>query len=70
MLAANSNPWQWLLNGLGWLLAWLYDAVGNYGVAIVILTILIKVVLLPLAWKQIKSMQHVQALQPKIKAIQ
>jgi len=63
-------PWQWLLNGLGWVLARLYDFVGNYGVAIILLTILIKIVLLPLAWKQIKSMQHVQALQPKIKAIQ
>jgi YidC/Oxa1 family membrane protein insertase len=63
-------PWQWLLNGFGIVLAWLYDLVGNYGVAIILLTILIKIVLLPLAWKQIKSMQHVQALQPKIKAIQ
>jgi len=67
---AEVVPWQWLLNGLGWTLAKLYDFVGNYGVAIIILTILIKVVLFPLAWKQIKSMQHVQALQPKIKEIQ
>ena len=69
-MLAEVVPWQWLLNGLGWVLAWLYDAVGNYGIAIIILTILIKIVLLPLAWKQIKSMQHVQALQPKIKAVQ
>jgi YidC/Oxa1 family membrane protein insertase len=69
-MLAEVVPWQWLLNGLGWVLAELYDIVGNYGVAIIILTILIKIVLLPLAWKQIKSMQHVQALQPKIKAIQ
>lgn len=69
-MLAELVPWQWLLNGLGWVLAELYDLVGNYGVAIIILTVLIKIVLLPLAWKQIKSMQHVQALQPRIKALQ
>lgn len=69
-MLAEVVPWQWLLDGLGAALAWCYDLVGNYGVAIILLTIVIKIVLLPLAWKQIKSMQHVQALQPKIKAIQ
>ena len=69
-MVAEVVPWQWLLNGLGWVLAKLFDFAGNYGVAIIILTILIKVVLFPLAWKQIKSMQHVQALQPRIKEIQ
>jgi YidC/Oxa1 family membrane protein insertase len=61
---------QALLNGIGWVLASIYDLVGNFGVSIIILTILIRVVLLPLGVKQIKSMQAMQAIQPKIKEIQ
>ncbi|HEY7667466.1 MAG TPA: YidC/Oxa1 family membrane protein insertase [Actinomycetota bacterium] len=61
---------QALLNGIGWILAWIYDVVGNFGVSIIVLTILIRVVLLPLGIKQIKSMQAMQAIQPKIKEIQ
>ena len=67
-------PWsplfQGLLDGIGAVLAWLYGLVGNYGVSIVILTVLIRVVLLPLGIKQIKSMQAMQAIQPKVKEIQ
>jgi YidC/Oxa1 family membrane protein insertase len=61
---------QALLNGIGWVLASIYDVVGNFGVSIIILTVLIRVVLLPLGIKQIKSMQAMQAIQPKIKEIQ
>jgi YidC/Oxa1 family membrane protein insertase len=67
---AEIAPFQWLLDGIGWLLAWLYDVVGNFGIAIIILTIVFRIVLLPLGIKQIKSMQAMQALQPKIKEIQ
>jgi len=63
-------PWQWLLDGMGAVLAWLFGIVGNYGIAIILLTVVLKIVLLPLAWKQIKNMQHMQALQPKIKELQ
>ena len=63
-------PWQWLLDGMGAVLAWLYGIAGNYGIAIILLTVVLKIVLLPLAWKQIKNMQHMQALQPKIKELQ
>lgn len=62
--------WQWLLDGLGWLLAGIYDFIPNYGVSIIVLTVLIRLVLLPLGVKQIRSMQHMQLVQPKIKAIQ
>lgn len=61
---------QALLDGIGWILAWIYDLVGNFGVSIIVLTILIRLVLLPLGIKQIKSMQAMQAIQPKIKEIQ
>src|SRR4249920_2108772 len=61
---------QALLNGIGWILAWIFDIVGNYGLSIIVLTILIKVVLLPLGVKQIKSMQAMQSIQPKVKELQ
>ncbi|MBU2612983.1 YidC/Oxa1 family membrane protein insertase, partial [Patescibacteria group bacterium] len=53
------------------LLVWLYDVVpGNdLGVAIIILTILVKVVLYPLTMAQIKQQRALQAIQPKIEEI-
>lgn len=69
-MLAEIGPFQALLDAIGWLLAWLYDLTGNFGFAIVILTVVFRVVLLPLGIKQIKSMQSMQALQPKIKEIQ
>ncbi len=63
-------PWQALLDGLGWVLAQIYEFVPNYGVAIILLTVAIRLVLLPLGIKQIRSMQHMQIVQPRIKQIQ
>jgi YidC/Oxa1 family membrane protein insertase len=62
--------WQALLDGIGWVLARIYDVIPNYGLSIIVLTILIRLILLPLGIKQIKSMQHMQAIQPKIKELQ
>jgi YidC/Oxa1 family membrane protein insertase len=61
---------QALLNGIGWLLSRVFDVVANYGLTIVVFTIAIRIVLLPLNVKQVRSMQASQALQPKIKEIQ
>ena len=65
-----SPIFQALLDAIGWVLATIYQFIPNYGVAIIILTLLIKFLLVPLGIKQIKSMQHMQAIQPKIKDIQ
>ena len=43
---------------------------GNYGWAIIVVTIIVKVVLYPLTKKQTDSMKKMQALQPKIKILQ
>lgn len=51
------------------LLIWLYKLVGNYGVAIIIVTILIKALFWPLTAKSYKSMKNLQKLQPKIMEI-
>ena len=44
----------------------LYRLLGNYGLAIIIFSILIKIVLYPLTRKSFQSMKEMQALQPKI----
>lgn len=64
------GPWQALLDGLGWVVAQIYGLIPNYGVTIIVLTIVIRLVLLPLGIKQIRSMQHMQIIQPKVKQIQ
>ena len=43
---------------------------GNYGVAIILLTVLVKLVLLPLTIKQTRSMIAMQKIQPEIKKLQ
>ncbi len=55
---------------LGWFLALFFDVVPNYGVAIIMLTILINVVLFPLTLKQTRSTRAFQTIQPEIKRLQ
>jgi YidC/Oxa1 family membrane protein insertase len=64
------NIWDSLLEGLGAILAFFYNVIPSYGVAIILLTILVRVVLLPLTIKQTRSMQAMQSLQPKVKELQ
>ncbi len=53
-----------------WLLRALYAVIPNYGVAIIVLTLLVRVVTAPLTTRQMNSMKRMQALQPQIKALQ
>ena len=62
--------WQAILNALGSVLAAIYSVVHNYGLSIIILTLGIRLLLLPLGFKQIRSMQAMQTLQPQIKQLQ
>ena len=55
---------------LSYLLTWLYELVGSYGIAILILTVVIKLCLYPLYAKQIKSTMRMTNIQPKVKEIQ
>lgn len=64
-----------LVKGMSYLLDMLFQlssAIGfpNYGVAIILLTILIKTIIYPMTYKQMASMRKTIDLQPKIKAIQ
>jgi len=51
-------------------LHWLFQATGNYGVAILLMTVILKLGLFPLANKSYRSMAHMKRAQPKIKALQ
>jgi len=52
------------------LLRTIYQYVGNYGVAIIILTIIVRLVLFPLTFKGMKSMKRMQQLTPRMKKLQ
>ena len=69
VLAAGSvlDP---LYTALGWVMALLYSVVPSYGIAIILLTVAVRLVLYPLTVKQTKSMQAMQRLQPEIKRLQ
>jgi YidC/Oxa1 family membrane protein insertase len=60
----------WLANILKFFLELFYKAVPNYGVAILLLTLLIKLLFWPLTNKSYESTAKMQALQPKIKELQ
>ena len=60
----------WIAKPLGWLLGALYDLVGSYGIAIVIFTVIVKLLLYPLYAKQMKSTVAMSKIQPKVKALQ
>jgi YidC/Oxa1 family membrane protein insertase len=51
-------------------LKWVHGFVGNWGWAIIVLTILINLAIAPLRHKSVVSMRKMQALQPQLKAIQ
>jgi YidC/Oxa1 family membrane protein insertase len=50
-------------------LDWIYHQVGNFGVAILIITVLIKIIFFPLANKSYASMAKMKAVQPEMMAI-
>lgn len=59
-----------IVNPLLNVLVFIYSVVGNYGVAILILTILIKLVTLPFSMQQMKSLKAQQQLAPEVQALQ
>jgi YidC/Oxa1 family membrane protein insertase len=70
MLVFAANPLQPLINFFEQILVWFHDLGIGWGMAIVCLTVLIRMLLLPLTLKQFKSMQSMAQLQPEIKKLQ
>jgi YidC/Oxa1 family membrane protein insertase len=60
----------WLAVPLFYVLDWLHGFVGNWGVAIILLTVLVKAVLYPLSAASYKSMANMRRVAPKMKRLQ
>lgn len=58
-----------IANLFGYVLNFLYNWLQNYGFAIILFTVLLKIIMLPISIKQQKSMKKSQDLQEQIKAI-
>ncbi|MCQ2596510.1 MAG: membrane protein insertase YidC [Treponema sp.] len=67
----QSSGWlKWLEKILQICLEWIQKVVKNWGVAIIILTILLKAVMFPMSKKQSMSTLIMQDMQPKVQAVQ
>ena len=68
------NPIQPITDACEWILTFWHDLIGNFegswGWSIILLTFTIRIAILPLTFKGVKSMQRLQSLQPEIKSIQ
>jgi YidC/Oxa1 family membrane protein insertase len=60
----------WAAKPMQQILHWLYFVTRNYGLAIILLTVLVRLAMFPLSRKQALSMQKMQELQPEIKRLQ
>jgi YidC/Oxa1 family membrane protein insertase len=65
--------WGWfefVAKPMLWLMDFLYKQVGNFGVAILLTTVLVKLLFFPLANKSFESMSKMKKLQPELKKLQ
>ena len=72
-LLDNGIDWGWFRiveKPIFYYLSWLFRVVGNFGVAIILLTVTIRALIFPIAQRQFASMAAMKAIQPKMKALQ
>jgi YidC/Oxa1 family membrane protein insertase len=73
MLFDRAIDWgwfRWFEKPIFYLLDWLFHAIGNFGVAIICLTFVVRGIMFPIAQKQFASMAAMRAIQPKMKELQ
>jgi len=61
---------EWFMRPIFDLLMFLFHALGNFGAAIICLTLIVRALMFPIAQKQFQSMAAMRKVQPKMKAIQ
>jgi len=61
---------QFIVDGLIWMLDQIVALTGSYGVAIILVTLLVRLALVPLTLKQTRSMAVMRELQPKLQELQ
>ncbi|HAN90387.1 membrane protein insertase YidC [Qipengyuania citrea] len=69
-LAIDWGWFRWFEKPMLWLLRTIYDAVGNFGIAIIGLTFIVRGLMFPIAQRGFASMAEMKAIQPKMKALQ
>lgn len=69
-LAVDFGWFYFLTKPFFYVLLWLYEGLGNFGLAIIAFTIGLRIVLFPLANKSYKSMSKMKKLQPELKKLQ
>ena len=57
-------------NLFGYVLNFLYNFIGNYGLAIIVFSILVKIIMLPISFKQQKTMKKSQKINEEMKGLQ
>ena len=63
--------WFWFFAGpMLWMLNWLYALVGNYGVAIILMTLILRILIWPLTRKSYVSTVLMQKMQPELQRVQ
>lgn len=62
--------WDWFVSFLTQILAALANAVGDWGLAVIILTVIVRLLIMPLMNKSSATTARMQVLQPKMKEIQ
>jgi YidC/Oxa1 family membrane protein insertase len=70
MIFVFGNILQPLIDAANWLIESLHDAGFSWGMSIILLTVIVRLLLVPLTIKQIRSMNALRALQPQLKEIQ
>ena len=69
-LAIDWGWFRWIMYPIFWLLRQLYALTGNFGIAIMLLTVVVRALMFPIAQKQFASMAQMRALQPKQNELQ
>ena len=68
--AVDWGWFYWFEKPLFYMLDWLFKLVGNFGVAIILMTFVVRGVMFPIAQRQFASMAQMRAVQPKMKKLQ
>ena len=63
--------WFWFFaQPMLWMLNWLFALVGNYGIAIILMTLILRILIWPLTRKSYVSMMMMQKMQPELQRVQ
>lgn len=63
--------WFWFFaQPMLWMINWLFALVGNYGIAIILMTLILRILIWPLTRKSYVSMMMMQKMQPELQRVQ